>query len=216
MTDTVQGPGDPGHTPPDHTPIAHWDGTLGRIESGFNFLAGVSILILMVLAVCQVLGRSLFNMPVPGFIDIVEQAMALFAFLGIAYCQRLGGHVRMELVISKFGGRGLWIAEFLSTCVIIILVSALIYGSWFHFQRAWVFGDSTIDIQIPTWPSKLVVPVALSLLWLRLLLQAVGFARLIADPSRVPVGVPLIEDVTEQAQNEIEEAFGDETKEVWS
>ncbi|WP_350335634.1 TRAP transporter small permease subunit [Coralliovum pocilloporae] len=207
MTDTAHVPGNPGRPP-----IVHWDGALGRIESGFNFLAGLSILVLILLAVVQVLGRSLFNMPVPGFIDIVEQAMALFAFLGIAYCQRLGGHVRMELVISQFKGRGLWISELISTLVIMLLVTALIYGSWFHFQRAWDFGDSTIDIQIPTWPSKLVVPVALSLLWLRLLLQAFGFARLVHDPGKAPVAVPLIENVTEHAQHEIEEAFGDDAE----
>ena len=52
----------------------------------------------MLLAVAQILGRKLFNLPVTGFIDWVEQAMAIL-LLGIAYCQRLGGHIRMDIVI---------------------------------------------------------------------------------------------------------------------
>ena len=73
-------------------------------------------------------------------------------------------------------------------------------------------GDSTIDIRLPTWPSKLIIPVALSLLLLRLLMQVYGYARLVADPSREPVAVPVIEKVEEVAQHEIEEAFGEDTE----
>ena len=93
---------------------------------------------------------------------------------------------------------------------ILAVVLALDYGSWFHFYRAWTIGDSTIDISLPTWPSKLVVPVALTLLALRLVLQLAGYARLIADPTRVPIDVPVVVDVTEAARHEIEETFGDD------
>jgi hypothetical protein len=67
-----------------------------------------------------------------------------------------------------------------------------------------------MDIRLPTWPSKLVIPVALSLLFLRLLMQIYGYARLVRNPDREPVAVPVIEDVEKVAQHEIEEAFGDD------
>ena len=37
--------------------------------------------------------------------------MVGFAVLAIAFVQRVGGHVRMELVVARFRGRALWIAE---------------------------------------------------------------------------------------------------------
>ncbi len=189
-------------------------GSLGKIENVFNLIAASSIMVLMLLAVVQIFARTLFNQPVPGFIDITEQAMAVFTFLGIAYCQRVGGHIRMEMLLGTLSGRALWIAEFLGVLVILGVVLALTYGSWFHFDRAWSIGDSTIDIGLPTWPSKLVVPVALTLLALRLVLQLVGYARLIADPSRAPIDVPVVEDVTEHARHEIEESLGDDAIET--
>ncbi|MEI2386327.1 TRAP transporter small permease [Breoghania sp. JC706] len=188
-------------------------GGLARVENVFNLIAAASIMALMLLAVVQIFARTLFNQPIPGFIDITEQAMAVFTFLGIAYCQRVGGHIRMEILLGMLSGRAMWIAEFLGVLVILAVVLALDYGSWFHFYRAWTIGDSTIDINLPTWPSKLLVPVALSLLSLRLVLQLVGYGRLIADPTRMPIDVPVVVDVTETARHEIEETFGDEDDE---
>ncbi|MBO0345810.1 TRAP transporter small permease subunit [Roseibium limicola] len=187
-----------------------FDGALGVVENIFNLIAAASVLILMLMAVAQILGRLVFNMPVPGFIDITEQAMAVFAFGGVAYCQRVGGHIRMEILLGKLSGRPLWIAEFLGVLLIAGTVLLLIWGSWYHFDRSWSLGDSTMDIRLPTWPSKLVIPVALGLLFLRLLMQAYGYLRLVIDPNREPVAVPVIEDVTAHAQHEIEEAFGDD------
>ncbi|PTW62398.1 TRAP-type C4-dicarboxylate transport system permease small subunit [Breoghania corrubedonensis] len=188
-------------------------GTLAHIEDVFNLIAAASIMALMLLAVVQIFARTFLNQPVPGFIDITEQAMAVFTFLGIAYCQRVGGHIRMEMLLGMLSGRAIWIAEFMGVLVILAVVLALDYGSWFHFYRAWTIGDSTIDINLPTWPSKLLVPVALSLLVLRLVLQLVGYWRLIVDPTRMPIDVPVVVDVTETARHEIEETLGDEADE---
>ncbi|SDQ77467.1 TRAP transporter small permease [Pseudovibrio sp. Tun.PSC04-5.I4] len=193
--------------PPADMTYLRFNGALGKIENLFNLIAATSILVLMLMAVVQVIGRNLFNQPVPGFIDITEQAMAVFAFMGIAYCQRVGGHIRMELVIGVFKGRSQWISEFLGVLIILVVVSVLAYGSFVHFSRSWNLGDSTIDIGLATWPSKIVVPVALSLLWLRLVLQLFGYARLIVNPSASVLDLPHVMDAAEHAKAEIEETF---------
>ena len=72
------------------------DAQLFRMESFFNLTSAMLILFLMLLAVVQVVGRKFFNFPIPGYVDWVEMAMAIFCFLSIAYTQKLGGHVRME------------------------------------------------------------------------------------------------------------------------
>ncbi|MEP1931864.1 MAG: TRAP transporter small permease [Roseibium sp.] len=203
---------DPGGRSDEERPTTYiqFDGWLSHVENAFNMIAAFSILALMLLAVAQVFGRLFFNAPIPGFIDITEQAMAIFAFAGVAYCQRVGGHIRMEIVLGRLRGRSLYIAEMIGVIVIAFTVALLIWGSLYHFDRSWSIGDSTMDIRLPTWPSKLVIPTALSLLLLRLLMQIYGYARLVADPTRKAVAVPVIEDVEEVARHEIEEAFGED------
>ena len=184
------------------------DRGLYRLESLLNFLAGLAVFGLMFLGVAQVLGRKVVNLPMTGYVDFVEQAIAVFAFLGIAYCQRLGGHIRMELVLGKLQGRLLWLAEVVGILATLFIISVLIQTSYEHFLRAWEYGDTTIDIELPVWPSKLIVPVAFSVLWLRLLVQLWGYLRLFVSPSLSPVGVPVIASAADLARHEIEEALG--------
>ena len=150
----------------------------------------------------------------PGYVDVVEVAMTTFAFFGLAYCQKLGGHIRMEIIIGRFKGRLLYVMELLGTLVIMVIVAILIVYTWEHFERAYTIGDSTIDIEIILWPSKLAVPFAFSVLMVRLVLQAVGFYRLIVNPDAVQIAVPHIETVDEQAQHEIDAGLAGEEEKV--
>ena len=186
----------------DDSVLSRIDQLFFKLETYTALLGGITILLLVFLAVTNVLGRWLFSLPVTGYIDWVEQSMAVFAFFGIAYCQRLGGHIRMDIVVSIIKGRALWISEFISTLLMFIITIVLIYGSYLHFLRAYVNGDSSMDISLPIWPAKLIVPFALSLLAIRLFLQLWAYLRATIENTDSPVGVPLIEDAATQAAKE--------------
>ena len=188
--------------------LSAFDRRLGVIESGFALFAAFAIFALMLLGVWQVVGRTLFNAPVRGYIDLVELSMSTFAFLAIAYCQRLGGHVRMEMLLKPMRGRLLWSTEIFGTVVALAVVAVLIWYGWGHFLRAYQLGDSTIDAELPVWPSKLAVPVAFFLLWLRLWVQLAGYVRLLIEPGRRPVAVTTVLSPEELAAKEIEESAG--------
>ena len=186
----------------DDSRLSFFDRLYFKLESFFTLISGLTILALVFLAVANVLGRWLFNLPVTGYIDWVEQFMAIFAFLGIAYCQRLGGHIRMDIVVSCLKGRALWFSEFVATLLMLLLTLVFVYGSYLHFLRAFSNGDSSIDIGLPIWPAKLLIPFALTLLAIRLLLQLWGYARAFKNNEDYPVAVPMIEDAATQANNE--------------
>ena len=94
------------------------------------------------------------------------------------------------------------------------IIAVLCWYGWEHFVRAWVIGDSSIDIEIPIWPGKLIVVIAFISLELRLLVQLFGFLRLVAHPDAEPIGVPIIETVDEQAQKEIDAGLAGEEEKV--
>ena len=66
----------------------------------------------------------------------------------------------------------------------------------------------TIDIGLPVWPSKLIVPVAFAVLCLRLLIQIYGYGRALVLGLESPVAVPLSMSVEEQARAEAEQLAG--------
>lgn len=189
--------------------ITDWDRRLIPVEDLANMIAAVAIFLLMVLGVLQIGLRTLFNAPIVGYIDLVELSMASMAFLGAAYCQRLGAHIRMELIIGNLKGRLYWLSEIFSTLVALFIIGVLIWYGTGHFLRSYTLGDTTIDAEFPVWPSKLLVPIAFSLWFLRLLIQLAGSLRLAIDPDLVKAGVVTIKDVAEQAEDEIRDALGD-------
>jgi TRAP-type C4-dicarboxylate transport system permease small subunit len=148
--------------------IPYWDRFLAKFEDAANFIAASFIFILMVLGCLQIVMRTLFNNPMTGYIDLVELSMAGMAFLGAAYTQRMGAHVRMELLVGMLKGRTYWLAEIVATGLAMFIVGVLILYGWDHFIRAYELGDTTIDAKLPIWPSKLLVPIAFSFWLLRL------------------------------------------------
>ena len=196
----------------DDSRLSKLDHKLLRLEIILALLSGVAVFSLMILAVVSVGGRNFLNQPLPGYVDWIEQAMPLIAFMGIAYVQREGGHIRMDIVVGQLRGRPLFIAEFITTLAVLLLMVLLVWGTWAHFQRSFDFAaplwsrDSSMDIALPIWPAKLLAPVAFSVLCLRLFLQLWGYARGIAKGEAI--GVPMVADAAKQAQMEAEQLSG--------
>jgi len=172
------------------------------------------ILALMLFGTVNVIGRKVFSAPVWGYNDIVTLGMVVFTFLAISAMQRVGGHIRMELLVRQLSGRTLWVAEFIGVMLAIFIIVVLTYYSSTALVRAFELGDSTIDRELSTWPSKMVVPIAFSVLIARLILQAWGYSRLIITPDAPPIAVPVMADISEIAEKEIHDTFGDDEEGV--
>lgn len=190
-------------------PLSSIDKTMQPIEDFANLMAGFAIFMLMVLGVSQIFLRTVMNAPISGYIDLVELSMASMAFLGVAYCQRMGAHIRMEILVGKLKGRWLWTAEIFGTLVALFIVGVLIWYGWGHFLRSYQLGDTTIDAEFPVWPSKLLVPFAFAIWFVRLLIQLMGSIRMLINPTLEPIGIAKILDVETIAKDEIKEAFGE-------
>jgi len=203
----------------DNSLLSRLDRALFRMETALALIGGLAVFGLMLLAVVSVSGRNMFNQPLRGYVDWIEQAMPLIAFIGIAYTQRLGGHIRMDILVGKLKGRPLWLAEFVTTLIMLIFMLLLVWGSWAHFQRSFDFGsplwsrDSSLDIRLPMWPAKLIVPVAFSVLSLRLFLQLWGYFNAFISGTDRPIGVPMVEDAATVAAREAATVSGFEDEE---
>ncbi len=191
----------------DNSTLRRIDWLLFTLETALVFFSGLVILALILLATTNVLGRWLFNTPISGYVDIIEQAMAFFAILCVSYAQRQGSHIRLDIIISHLRGRILWLVECLSTLLMLLLMIILTYGAYLHFLRAYQIGDSSLDIELPTWPAKLVVPVAFAVLSARLLIQLIGYVQAMISNAEYPVAVPLKEDAKAQAKHEVDKAI---------
>ena len=186
----------------DQTKLSLVDRLFFKLESFMGLIGGIVIFLVVGISTVNVLGRWLFNMPVNGYIDWIEQFMAFLALLGVAYTQREGGHIRMDMLVSRLKGRWLYTTELITTSIVFLVTLVLIYGSYLHFLRAYEFGDTSLDISLPIWPAKLVVPAALTLLAIRLLIQMWAYVRAIKNNDNDPIAVPKIENPAEAVESE--------------
>lgn len=200
----------------DDSTLSKIDRQLYKLESAFALISGLAVFCLMLLAVVSVGGRNFLNQPLPGYVDWIQQAMPLIAFMGVSFTQRDGGHIRMDMIVSKLSGRPLYIVELITTLTILVLMILLVWGTWAHFARSFDFGspmwsrDSSMDIALPLWPAKLLAPVAFGVLCLRLMLQVWAYVRAIIRNEEQAIAVPLVADAATQARMEAETVSGAE------
>ncbi|MDX5360022.1 MAG: TRAP transporter small permease [Alphaproteobacteria bacterium] len=178
-----------------------------RLEIGGALVSGAFVLVIMLAGCAEIVGRGLFNAPIHGYLDIIEQTMVAVALFGVSYCQATLGNVRMTLLIGAMSGRPRWVAEAVSLLVCLFVALILMQGSWNHFLRAWQIGGSTAEIDIPTWISTLLVPVSFAVLSARLVLQILDAVRVAVNPDTDPLVIP----VSDHGHGAADEPKGDGT-----
>lgn len=123
---------------------------LDRAADALAYLGGlvlVSIALLMTLDVAlRALGAPLF-----GALDLVQLALVLVVFAGVAHCGRGGGHVAVDLFFTRMGPRTAFVADLAMKIVAMAVLGLL---AWRLGQRAWAAdaGEASNLLAIPRWP----------------------------------------------------------------
>lgn len=165
--------------------ISHMDRWVSPVESGLNIAGTLLIVFMMLFTMSEIIGRYLFNRPIKGHVEIVEMVMAGVVFLGIAFTQKVGGHVRMELFVVRVlkGRLRLIVESFTLLLALFLFVIIVVYSLEASFLYSIKMGDTTPLLLWPVWPSKLCIPVGSFVLCLRLVIE------LIQHLSQAVVGV---------------------------
>ena len=156
--------------------IAHLERGVSPMETGLNFTGTLLIVFLMLFTMGEIVGRYFFNRPILGHVEIVEMVMAGVVFFGIAYTQKVGGHPRMELFLTRvLKERPIrYIVEsFTLLLALFLFVVLTIYSTQVSLLSSIRMGDVTPTAFLPTWPSKLCIPVGSFVLCLRLVIELV-------------------------------------------
>lgn len=176
--------------------------TLSVIEDYLIKFSGISLFIVMILTSFQIISR-VAGYPWPGYLELSELAISIFAFLGVAYAQRLDTHIRMELLVGNLSGKPKWLLEFFTTILSFTVVVILIYYSLLFAIDAYQIGDTTYDYLYPTWPAKILVPIAFTIWAFRLTLEIFGYLRMVIFSNSEPIAIPVMKTPEELANEEI-------------
>lgn len=146
---------------------------------GMGFLIGLMAMVVVEVIVRYVshlsikVGMDIGIRPIHGYIDIMEMMMALLVFLTLAYCQHEGGHIRMEMFMTRVlkGGRRYHVAEFFHLLLSLVGFGIIAFFSLKEAQHAYAINDLSLTIYLPTWPAKMFTAIGSIFLCVRFIMQ---------------------------------------------
>lgn len=130
------------------------------IEKLSYFLGSVGagvIFALMLITGIDVVGRYLFQSPLPGAFELSELALALMVIFGWGYNQAVKGHVEIDLLYKRLPHR----VQTILDCLIPILgLSLFVFVAWQAIKFTLVsigWGENTEMLHLPMWIFKLMI-----------------------------------------------------------
>jgi TRAP-type mannitol/chloroaromatic compound transport system permease small subunit len=131
---------------------------------------GVSFLFvpMTLMAMYEVVRRYLFNSPTTWVWDVNVQCFCALVVLGGAHTLQQGGHVIMDIVVSKFQEKTRLI---INLCVYVVFFFVMLITIWQVGMFAWdsliIFERASTIFSPPVYPIKIVILVGVCLLFLQ-------------------------------------------------
>ena len=142
---------------------------LHRLCHGFALFGGLVLVLIMLLSVASIIGRSLFLAPIQGDFELVQIGCAVAVFAFMPWCQLRGGHIVVDFFTTKarpaVRARLDAISHTLLGLVAALIAWRLVFGAIDLFE----YEETTMVLRIPSWLGY--VPATLS----AALLSAVSF-----------------------------------------
>ena len=148
---------------------------LKRIEQLAMWVAGMALLAMGAVVTASVLGRVIFNAPVPDDLIMAGLLMVCTIILPLAYIESRDGHIVVTVIADRLPFRVQAALRMLGA-----VLFAAFFGTIGYMIATKVPGEFADELyydgqlEIPTWPMKAVFALGVAVLVIRL---AVTFVR---------------------------------------
>ncbi len=122
----------------------------------------------MLITSSDVIGRDIFNHPIPGTVELSEYMLSIFVLLGLAYTQQVKAHVQVSFFISRIPTRARSILHIITIFLSLFIFSILAWQGWAVGIEERTVSDM---LRVPQYPFRLLVAVAAFLVCLELLID---------------------------------------------
>lgn len=156
------------------------DSVLSRIEIVMLAVTCVLVVVIMVMVSTDAVSRYVLNKPLQFTYDLVTMYFLPGAmFAALSFTLRRGGHISVDLFSSALPRGIARLTMGLSFLVSAVFVAIIVYRVALQAKESWRLGEATVGLYAwPTWAGEAIVPVAFSVLLLRILYM--GFANIAA------------------------------------
>ena len=151
-----------GAAPAHHAGIAE-RGPFGRMllatAKWFAFTGGVIFTGLVIMSIISIVGRKLFNTPVPGDVEVLQMFAAFGSATFFAYCHLMHGDVKVDFFTAHLAGAKRCFLDAVGSLLVGLVAALLAWRSWVGALSLREAGESSAILEVPVWIAQaLMVP----------------------------------------------------------
>ncbi|MBI2217110.1 MAG: TRAP transporter small permease [Candidatus Rokubacteria bacterium] len=148
-----------------------------RLSDAAGAVAGAATLVLTIMVTAGVVARRVLNAPFLFVEEVSGYVVLLIVFLGLAYTMKVGGHVRVEVLVERVRGRGAVVLRGATLVLAGAWAAILLAGTIYQVREYYTQNVlSFAYLQTPLWipGSLMAVGAAILVLQCLALLLRVG------------------------------------------
>lgn len=145
-----------------------FEGWLYPISQTMNRIASFVLFLMMILTIMDVLGRKLLSHSVTGAVELTEFMLVIVIFFSLAQTEMKNGHVKVDLIMGRFGRRTQAIADMMTQCIGFLLCVVITWSTLIYAGKMRISGEVSQDLWLPKFPFIYVVAVGCGILALAL------------------------------------------------
>ncbi len=142
-----------------------------------RLMIAISVFCMMATTFVDVVGRYVFNAPLPGAFELVEFFLALTIFSGLPLVTADRGHITVSLFEGLFQRVGRWLQELFVLAFSASVVAFISYQLWHQAESFRVSERATTFLEVEIAPFVYFSCVLSGITALILLAQMIGHLR---------------------------------------
>ncbi|MBW1675219.1 MAG: TRAP transporter small permease [Deltaproteobacteria bacterium] len=143
-----------------------------RISKAMNRIASGVLFFMMLLTIADVFLRKVFSQSILGTVEVTEFMMVILLFFAVTQTEILDGHVKVDLIMSRFGERTQAMTDMITQFVCFLLFGLFTWSTLVYAAKMRASGEVSQDLWLPVYPFIYVVALGCALLALSLLIKS--------------------------------------------
>ncbi|MBO6718236.1 MAG: TRAP transporter small permease [Rhizobiaceae bacterium] len=127
---------------------------VGWLARGLALAGGVVLVIVTILTVVSITGRSLIwagLSPVPGDVELVEAGMGFAIFAFLPWCQYVRGHATVDIFTNFLPSAANRVIDVVSELLMTLVIVLFAWRLWFGMLDKIRYKETTFILQFPIW-----------------------------------------------------------------
>ena len=125
----------------------------------------------MILTITDVILRKTVSKSILGTVEVTEFMMVILVFFTLAQTEILDGHVKVDLVISRFSARAQAFVDMVTQFTCFLLFGLFTWSVLVYSAEMKASGEVSQDLWLPIYPFLYVVAAGCSLLSITLFIK---------------------------------------------